>query len=179
MAARMSEKPFDNAVIAICYYLFAYVFTNLAVFLGIVTFSKFGGRRHRIDDYAGLSRRAPLMAFCMTVALLSLAGAPPLAGFFGKFYLLAATVEVSQFTDNTWLLTLAAIGAVNVVISMYYYLCVVKRMYMMEPPEDAEPITLTAPVKVALLACVLMILIVGIVQGPFVEMARGVLATIR
>ena len=60
---------------------------------------------------------------------------------------------------------------------MYYYLCVVKRMYMFEPTSD-EPIKLASPAKVALLACVLLIVVIGIFQGPFVDMATSVLATL-
>ena len=102
---------------------------------------------------------------------------PTLAGFFGKFYLITSLVEAARTAGNGWLLTLAGIGAVNVVISMYYYLCVVKRMYIFEGKDDT-PITLTTPVKAALLACVVMILVIGIFQGPFVEMAHKALAAI-
>jgi NADH-quinone oxidoreductase subunit N len=167
----------DNGVAAILFYLFAYVFTNLAMFMGIVVFSRGGERLHQIDDYAGLHRRSPLLALCMTIALLSLAGVPPLAGFFGKFYLISSVVEAARVPGNGWLLTLAGIGAVNVVVSMYYYLCVVKRMYIHEA-EDEEPITIGGPVKVALLASVIMILVIGIFQGPFVSMAHTALAAL-
>ncbi|MHC4473034.1 MAG: NADH-quinone oxidoreductase subunit N [Planctomycetota bacterium] len=167
----------DHAVAAILFYLFAYVFTNLAVFLGIVVFSAGGEKLHKIDDYAGLSKRAPLLALCMTIALLSLAGVPPLAGFFGKFYLISAVVEAARTQGNGWLLTLAGIGAVNVVVSMYYYLCVVKRMYIHDA-EDDTPIVMGKPVKVALLASVIMIIVIGIFQGPFVSMAHTALAAL-
>jgi NADH-quinone oxidoreductase subunit N len=102
---------------------------------------------------------------------------PPLAGFFGKFYLITAVVEAARVAGNGWLLVLAGVGAVNVVVSMYYYLCVVKRMYMMEPVSE-EPIVMTSPVRVALLVSVLMILVIGIFQGPFVRLANSVLATL-
>ena len=68
-------------------------------------------------------------------------------------------------------------GAVNVVISMYYYLCVIKRMYMFEPTSDA-PIRMSSPVRVAMLACILLVVVIGIYQGPFVKMATSVLATL-
>lgn len=167
----------ESGVTAILFYLFAYVFTNLAAFLGIVIFSSQTGTMHEIDDYSGLSRRSPFLAFCITVALLSLAGVPPLAGFFGKFYLIASAVQASFTPGHAWLLVLAAVGAVNVVVSMYYYLLVVKRMYIFEPKESA-PITVGGPVKAVLFASVLMIMVIGIFQGPFVDMAHSVIATL-
>jgi NADH-quinone oxidoreductase subunit N len=170
---------YGSGVSAILFYLFAYVFTNMAVFLGIVVFSATAGRRHAIDDYAGLGKRSPFLALTMTVAFLSLAGVPPLAGFFGKFYLITSVVEAASVPGNGWLLVLAAIGAVNVVVSMYYYLGVVKRMYMREPPENAAPILIGAPVRIALMACMILVVIIGIFQGPFVKMATAVMATIR
>jgi NADH-quinone oxidoreductase subunit N len=76
-----------------------------------------------------------------------------------------------------WLLVLAAVGAVNVVVSMYYYLCVVKRMYMMEPTDD-RPIPVGAPAKVAILTCAVLCVVIGVFQGPFVRMATSVIAAL-
>ncbi len=176
-AMQRSGLSAGSGVSAILFYLFAYVFTSMVVFLGIVVVSAVTGRRHRIDDYAGLGKRSPFLALCMTIGLLSLAGAPPLAGFFGKFYLISAVIEASRTAGHGWLLVLAAIGAVNVVVSMYYYLCVVKRMYMMEPTDD-RPIPVGAPAKVAILACAVLCVVIGIFQGPFVKMATSVLAAL-
>jgi NADH-quinone oxidoreductase subunit N len=179
VAMQGAGKDYDSGLTAILFYIFAYVFTNMAVFLGIIIFSKSGGRQHRIDDYAGLGRRSPLLAFCMTVALLSLAGVPPLAGFFGKFYLITSLVGASRLEGNGALLALAAVGAVNIVVSMYYYLLVVKRMYIFEASEEQAATKIEFPgyMKAALLVCVIMIFVIGIFQGPFVEMATNVLAT--
>jgi NADH-quinone oxidoreductase subunit N len=177
LAMKASGENTMTGVSAIAFYLFAYVFTNMAMFIGIVIFSAGTENSHQIDDYAGLGKRAPLLALCLTIALLSLAGVPPLAGFFGKFYLISSVVEASRLDGFGGLLVLAAVGAVNVVVSMYYYLCVVKRMYMMEPTSD-EPISMASPVKIALLACVVMIVVIGIFQGPFVTMAKSVTDTL-
>ncbi len=166
-----------TGVSAIAFYLFAYVFTNMAMFIGIVIFTAGSEDSHAIDDYAGLGRRSPLLALCMTVALLSLAGVPPLAGFFGKFYLITAIVQAARLPGYGWLLILAAAAAINVVISMYYYLCVIKRMYMFEPTTDA-PIKMASPAKVAMLACVVLVVVIGIYQGPFLSMAHSVMATL-
>jgi NADH-quinone oxidoreductase subunit N len=176
-AAGVSGEEALGGVSAIAFYLFAYLFTNMALFIGMVIFTQGSEESHAIDDYAGLGKRAPLLALCMTISLLSLAGVPPLAGFFGKFYLISSIVEAASIDGYGWLLVLAAAGAVNVVISMYYYLCVVKRMYMFEPTSD-EPVLLPAPARIAMLACVLLVVLIGIFQGPFVRMATSVLATL-
>ncbi len=179
IVAIVSMPGKGSGLAAILFYLFAYVFTNMAVFLGIVVFSATAGRNHRIDDYAGLGRRAPLLSLCMTIGLLSLAGVPPLAGFFGKFYLLSAVVEAARQDGHGWLLTLVAVGGVNIVVSLYYYLCVVKRFYIFEPREGEDgPIPMSLPVKVALVGCVILILVIGIFQGPFVDMANHALAAL-
>ena len=96
---------------AILYYLLAYLFTNLCVFLVVVIV---GRHTHsdRLEDYAGLAQRSPLLGCALFVSLLSLAGVPPLGGFVGKFLLLMATVQSGLF----WL---AVIGGINVVISLY------------------------------------------------------------
>ncbi|MEN8149355.1 MAG: NADH-quinone oxidoreductase subunit N [Planctomycetota bacterium] len=172
-------QKYEMGLTAILFYILAYTFTNMAVFIGIIVFSAAGGREHAIEDYAGLGKRSPLLAFCITVALLSLAGVPPLAGFFGKFYLITSVVQASQVEGHAGLLALAAIGAVNVVISMYYYLLVIKQMYIAEPTEEAQatPIAFGGLVKGVLIACVVLIIVIGVFQGPVVEMASEVLAT--
>ena len=177
LAMKGQGRVSEQGVAGILFYLFAYVFTNLAVFMGILIFTASAGGKHRIDDYAGLAKRAPLLALCMTIALLSLAGVPPLAGFFGKFYVISAVVEAARTEGQGWLLCIAGIAAANVVVSMYYYLCVIKRMYMFEATDDT-PIVMPSAMKVALLASVILIVIIGIYQGPFVRMANSVMLTL-
>ncbi|MBI4309284.1 MAG: NADH-quinone oxidoreductase subunit N, partial [Candidatus Omnitrophica bacterium] len=99
-------------VSAINFYLLGYLFTNLAAFLVIVLFC-IAAKSDNIEDYAGLSQRSPLLACVLLLALVSLAGLPPLAGFFGKFTLLMATVQ----SGFVWL---ALVAAVNIIISLYY-----------------------------------------------------------
>jgi len=100
------------------FYLLGYLFTNLAVFMVIIIFSGATGS-DEIADYAGLTKRSGLLAWTMVLSLVSLAGIPPLAGFFGKFTLLMAVIK----SGYVWL---ALIAAVNIVISLYYYLMVAK-----------------------------------------------------
>lgn len=119
---------------AIIYYLLGYLVTNIAVFAVIILYANQTGREE-INEYAGLSETRPLLALVMMVALFSLAGIPPLAGFTGKFFLFSVAAKAGYY----WLVTLAA---VNSTISLYYYLKIVRQMYI-EPPLEL-PSTFTS-----------------------------------
>jgi NADH-quinone oxidoreductase subunit N len=157
------EVAADGAA-AILVYLMAYALTTMLAFLVIVIFSGYAGG-HSLDEYDGLSKRSPALAGGLTVALLSLAGVPPLAGFFGKFMLLRSIAGNRE--AGFWLL---AAACVNVVIGLYYYLCVVKRMYM-HAPRDPSPLFVPARAKALLYALIAVLVILGVAQGPLVEAA--------
>jgi NADH-quinone oxidoreductase subunit N len=122
---------------ALLYYAITYALTVLGVF-GVVSLVEKETGGDTLFHFAGLSRRAPLPAFCMLVFLLSLAGIPPLAGFFGKFYLFSSVLTSTPGTLGLlWLVVLAiAMSA----ISLYYYLKVLKYIYVTDPPTGANPI---------------------------------------
>jgi NADH-quinone oxidoreductase subunit N len=149
-------------VSGINFYLLGYLFTNLAAFLVIIAFSS-AAKSDEIAEYAGLSRRSGLLACTMLLALVSLAGIPPLAGFFGKFILLMAVVK----SGYVWL---ALIAAGNIVISMYYYLLVAKRMYV-DPPQNTSPVKVSANMQLLMILAIFGIVIIGIFQGPFFDAA--------
>ncbi len=144
------------------FYLFGYLFTNLTAFLVIVLFS-IAVKSDEIKDYAGLSKRSGLLAGALLLALVSLAGLPPLAGFFGKFTLLMAVVQ----SGFVWL---ALIAAVNIVISVYYYLMVVKKIYV-DPSNNTSPIVVSLPMQLLLAFAMIAIIAIGIFQGPFLDAA--------
>ncbi len=127
----------EQSFSALLYYALTYALTTIGAF-GVVSVveTKTGG--DKLSDFSGLSRRAPVLSFCMLIFLLSLAGIPPLAGFFGKFYLFTSTLTAEPKTFGLlWLVILAiAMSAV----SLYYYLQVLKRMYIADPPAEAGPI---------------------------------------
>jgi len=125
-----------QSVASVAFYMFMYVFTNLLAFGVIVLFGELVGGDD-IKDFAGLSRRNPMMALAMTIGFLSLAGIPPAAGFFGKFFLFNAAVEANL----TWL---AMIGVLNAIVALYYYLVVIKVMYVDRGPDDEKPIAIPA-----------------------------------
>ncbi len=145
---------------AVGFYLLAYLFSNLAAFLVVVVVSEAVGS-DVLEKYDGLSRRSPLLAASLFLGLLSLAGVPPLAGFVGKLLVLLATVE----SHRLWLV---AIGAVNVAISLYYYLMVVRRMYL-RPPTTPQPIRVDGLTRLVLFGLMAGIVLVGTIQGPFLQ----------
>lgn len=146
------------------YYLIAYGFSNLAVFM-IITIAGRELESSRIDAYAGLAKRSPFLAGAFFLALLSLAGVPPLAGFFGKFLVLLAAVQ----NGISWL---ALLGLLGVAISLYYYLSLVKTMYFEEPRETA-PIGVSASARFVLVLLMAGILLAGLWQAPFFAFASS------
>ncbi|HZR46638.1 MAG TPA: NADH-quinone oxidoreductase subunit N [Candidatus Manganitrophaceae bacterium] len=157
---------------SILFYMLTYLFANLGAFIVVIIFSNLT-QKDDIDDMAGLSRRSPLLAFAMLVSLLSLAGVPPLAGFVAKVYVFAAAVHQGM-------IFLVTIGLINVVISFYYYLIVVKKIYSVEPAETT-PIPLSMPLRIVLYATIAGVLILGIWPAPFIDFsvaATGVFANL-
>jgi NADH-quinone oxidoreductase subunit N len=102
--------------------------------------------------------RSPFLAFSMLIFLLSLAGVPPLAGFIGKLYIFAAAMKEG-------LIALVTIGAVNIVISLYYYLIVIKKIYV-NPAKDPSSIPVPLPLKAVIMITIAGVLILGIYPGP-------------
>ncbi|MGX1305473.1 NADH-quinone oxidoreductase subunit N [Amorphus suaedae] len=113
-------------------YLTIYVAMTLGVFACILTMRRKEGMVYDIDELAGLARARPMMAFILAMLMFSLAGIPPLAGFFGKFYVFAAAMQSGLYT-------LAIIGVLTSVVGAFYYLRIVKLMYFDEPAEAFEP----------------------------------------
>ncbi len=143
-------------------YLFGYMFTQLGAFFVAVLIGRQLGT-DEIADFAGLSRRAPVAAFLMAVFMLSLTGIPPTAVFIGKFYVLAAAI------DNG-LLWLAVVGIVNSVVSLYYYMAVVRTMYVV-PATATTPIEEPASLQVALGIAGLGTLLIGLYPQPLIDLA--------
>jgi NADH-quinone oxidoreductase subunit N len=147
---------------AILFYLLTYLFANLGAFAVVIAVSNLI-RSDEIDDYNGLNRRSPFLAFAMLVFLLSLAGVPPLAGFIGKLYIFVAAIKEELYT-------LILVGLVNIVISMYYYLVIVKKMYINEPT-DRSPLRASPTMQAVIYIGLAGTLILGIYPKPFIEWA--------
>jgi NADH-quinone oxidoreductase subunit N len=118
----------------------------------------------RLDDFKGLGRRAPWLAFAMTLFMLSLAGIPPLAGFASKFVLFSSAVYAASSPGPEWLVWLAIAGVLNSALSLYYYARVIKYMYMVKGPEDR--IVLKPIIKIAVAFAAIMVVLIGIYPDP-------------
>ena len=136
---------------AILFYMVTYMFANIAAFLVIIVVSRTSDDSH-MDRVNGLAERSPFLAFALLVSMLSLAGVPPFAGFVGKFLILRSAMEAAvQHTELYWLV---GVALVMVVVSLYYYLCVLKRVYFREPT-DTGVLEVSGSTKAILLVCIL------------------------
>lgn len=151
---------------AFLFYLVAYMFTNLGAFGVIIALEQRGESAWNLDDFNGLWKRQPLLALAMAVFLFSLAGVPPAAGFFAKFYIFAAAYE-----SGLWVLVLA--GLLTSAIAVFFYLRVIVRMFMQEPVQDT-PLSLPRPVVVGIALAAVATLIFGLVPAPVVQVVQEV-----
>lgn len=144
---------------SVVYYLVAYILTNLAAFGVVVIFGRATGS-DEIASYAGMSRRSPWLALAMLVAFLSLAGMPPFGGFVVKFAVFAAAV-------NSGWIWLAVVGVLNSIIGLYYYLTVLKVVYLYRSEDDNKPIAITPQHATALVVLCIGIILIGTVLAPW------------
>jgi NADH-quinone oxidoreductase subunit N len=138
---------------SVVYFVLIYVFSNLAAF-GVISLVSAITGKEKISDYKGFYKSNPVLTWILALALFSLAGVPPTAGFFGKFFLLLAGAG----KGNYWLI---AIAALNMVISFYYYLRIIRVMFMDENESPVERIRMPLMPKLALYACVAGIVMIG------------------
>ena len=139
---------------SVIYFILVYLFSNLGAFtVASVITSRTG--KENILDYSGLYQTNPRLAWIMALALFSLAGIPPTAGFFGKLFLITAGASAGHF----WFVLIAAL---NMIISLYYYLNIVKSMFMDKNDHPVEKIRIARPENFALLICTLGILLTGL-----------------
>jgi len=147
----------------VLFFLAAYALTNLGAFSAIIAISN-KVDSDLIEDYAGMGRRAPLLAIALTLCLISLIGMPPAAGFMAKFYIFSAAV-------NQGLLWLVIVAVINSVISAYYYMRVVKVMWLGEPVSE-EQVPSSGALRVALFLSCLGVLVLGIAPGCAMKLAQ-------
>jgi NADH-quinone oxidoreductase subunit N len=155
----------EDSASAILFYMVAYLFANVAAFLVVIVVSRTPDNAH-MDRLNGLAERSPFLALALTVSMLSLAGVPPFAGFVGKFLILRAAVA------DPSLLPVVILGLVMIVVSLYYYLCILKRMYFREPV-DTGVLEITGSTRLLLLVCVVVTAVLGIYFNPLVVAAES------
>ncbi len=147
------------------FYVSALLIMKFTVFLVVVEVAD-DGRNMEVSHLAGLYRRSPLLAMALMVAIFSLAGIPPTIGFTGKFLVFIAALEKGYFS-------LVLIAMINVVISLYYYLMILRAAYLMEPGEDQADIQLSTPNKVLTGVLVAVMVVVGIYPHHLIELTRA------
>lgn len=161
---------------AVLYYLAGYLFTVLGAFIVICLVS----RKVESEDLtalAGLNQRSPLLAVTLTLAMVSLAGIPPLAGFFGKFLLLKAVVAQGAINPAYyWLVGVALFG---VVVSIYYYFGVVRAIYWSKETPDLSPIEISLPTKIFVYVCMAGMLYLGLFPNVAVNLATRAVAVLK
>jgi NAD(P)H-quinone oxidoreductase subunit 2 len=160
------------------FYLLVYLFMNLGGFACVILFTLRTGT-DEISEYSGLYQKDPLLTLCLSLCLLSLGGIPPLAGFFGKIYLFWAGWQAGAYT-------LVLVGLLTSVISIYYYIRVVKMMVVKEPEEMSDAVknypeirwTLPGmrPLQVGLIICLVATTFAGILSNPLFTLANGSVA---
>ncbi len=156
---------------ALMYYLAGYVFTVMAAFF-VITLVMRHLATEDISGLAGLNQRSPLLAATLTLAMVSLAGIPPLAGFFGKFLLLKAVIEAAQTSHNHGYYCLAFTALAGVIISLYYYFGVIRAIYWSKSPEDVSPIVLSSPAKFSIGACLAGMLWIGVFPNTVLNLTN-------
>ena len=141
-----------------------YVAMTLGTFAVILSMRRDGKLVETIADLAGLSRTQPTMAFLLAMLLFSLAGIPPLAGFFAKFYVFLAAIKAGLYV-------LAVIGVLTSVVGAYYYLAIVKTMYFDEPAGQVDPVRIE--VRTVLAVAGAFNILFALFAGPVVSVASA------
>jgi NADH-quinone oxidoreductase subunit N len=152
----------------VIFYLASYSLMTLGAFGIVALMEKDEAASVQIEDMAGYARKRPVMALCLTIFLLSLAGIPPTVGFFGKFYIFTAAI-------GEGLMWLALWGVINSVISVYYYLRPIVVMYMKEGDAQEAPFSMTAT-RIAVLVSAILVVFLGLVSGPLFELFERALS---
>lgn len=164
----ISALSADGAA-AVLYYLAGYLFTLLAAFT-VMVLALDATDAEDITDLSGLHQRSPFLAATMTLAMVSLAGIPPMAGFFGKFLLLKATL--AQGPTHPGYYWLAAVALIGILISLYYYFGVIRVIYWSKPEEPSAPIHISRPVQCSCYLCIAGMLYLGLLPNSLLIWAQ-------
>jgi len=165
----MGVVVFQNlGISAMLIYFLAYLFMNLGAFYCVMLVADKTGSED-IEVYKGLGYRSPFIGVVFTIFLVSLTGIPPTFGFVGKLYLFSALI-------NAKIIWLAVVGVLNSVVSLYYYVRVVRNMFLRDPDVDKGEIKLSPAQVIVLLVLVLPTLLFGVYFGPIVDLAQASVA---
>lgn len=145
-----------EGITSVVYFILIYTFSNLAAF-GVASAISYQTGKEKIDEYKGLYKTNPLLSWIMALALFSLAGIPPTAGFFGKLFLVTAGAANANYG-------FVLIAALNMIVSLYYYLRVIRSMFMDKNEQPIEKINVYPSTKFALIICCTGIIFVGMLS---------------
>jgi NADH-quinone oxidoreductase subunit N len=168
-AVTAGGRPAEAAISSVLYYVVVYALANVGAFGALLVLASSAGGDD-LDDLRGVALRAPIPSFLLLIFLLSLAGIPPMAGFFGKFYLFAAAIQADP--HNLGLLWLVVLAVGMSALSLYYYLRVAKTMYV-EVADDPRPI----PCPAAAGGALVVLGVAVVLLGAFPSGLLGVLQT--
>ena len=164
LVAGTQQAPNFDGIKGILIYLLVYTFMNLGVFAVITSLRRRDIIGDELDDISGLFFKAPTEAVLMLLFLLSLAGIPPLAGFYGKYFIFLSLIETGHYT-------LAGIAVLYVAVSVYYYLKVANAMFM-RPALDSEPVHISPAMSLALAITTIATVGIGLYPDPFIRFAN-------
>jgi NADH-quinone oxidoreductase subunit N len=165
----------DAGVTAAIFYTAAYAAMNVGAFAVVSHFASTGERYVTLDDYSGLGKRSPLLAFTLTIFMLSLIGIPTTVGFLAKYYVFTAALS-GQTAHTSAMVWLTVIGLVNSAVASYYYLRLIVVMYMREPSltEAETPSPATPAMRLALVIAAIATIYLGVIPGRVFDYAsRG------
>ncbi len=155
----------DKGLAAVLIYFVVYLFMNLGAFYVVMLVANKTGSED-IDAYKGLGYRSPLIGVAMVIFFIALTGLPPTAGFIGKLFLFVALL------DAKWI-WLAVVGALNSVVSLYYYVRVLRNMFLRDPEAGAEPVRFSTPQILVLLLMLIPTLLFGLYYSPIIDWANA------
>jgi NADH:ubiquinone oxidoreductase subunit 2 (subunit N) len=162
IAANVSGNSPFMGLNGVLIYLAAYLFTNLGAFVIVVAIENATGAVE-ISEYAGLVKRAPMLAGLFVIFFLSLAGIPPTVGFIGKFFVFGAALREG-------FLLLAAIGVINSVISVFYYFSIIRAAFFDEP-KDATAIRVPGVMTASVAICAALVLLLAVFPQSLIDLA--------
>jgi NADH-quinone oxidoreductase subunit N len=166
-AISVPNEEFTLGASGVLFFLAAYAFTNLGAFICVIAISQRIGS-DAIRDYSGMWKRSRFLSFALAICLVSLTGIPPTVGFFAKLYIFNAGIQA----DLGWLVI---IGVLNTVVSAYYYLGVVRVMFLGEP-EREEPVRTSPSIGLSVGLATLGVFVFGIVPMPLISAAQDAVA---
>ena len=155
---------------AILFFLVSYVFSNMAVFTVVACVSNHDEKD--MDDFYGLGKRSPFLAMILLMGILSLSGIPPMSGFFAKLYVFSAAIKAKYYM-------LVFLAMIATTVSLYYYLNVLRAMYIEEPHERQAELVIGAPAKCGLWACLLGMLYFGIFPAGLVSVCYSIASSFQ